>query len=332
MWDMLQLVQASSVRPRKLIGETRREHSTTEPASSRSRLCKTVLFVFEMTIEILAGKQNPDGGWPYVRGVSWTEPTVYSILAMLAAGENGRAARGSDWLRQVARKDGGFAPQAGVVESTWVTALVALLPPEQLGAAAHEGAIRWLLGTTGNESTTVYRLREWLLGNARPADQEFAGWPWTHGAAAWVGPTSLAILALERESRRRQSAEIARRITEGRQFLATRCCHEGGWNHGAVQALGYDSGPYPETTGMALAALRGVDTPEVRRSIDLAQRFLAESHSADAINWLGLGLMAHGCMPAGYSRPAGVECRTLLETSLAMLIGELQKGRDVLWG
>ena len=81
-----------------------------------------------MTVEIVAGKQNPDGGWPYVRGASWTETTVYSILAMLAAGESGRAARGVGWLRRVARKDGGFAPQAGVAESTWVTALVALLP------------------------------------------------------------------------------------------------------------------------------------------------------------------------------------------------------------
>jgi hypothetical protein len=75
-----------------------------------------------------------------------------------------------------------------------------------------------------------------------------------------------------------------------------------------------------------------VDTPEVRRAIDMAHRFLADSRSADAINWLGLGLMAHGGMPAGYCRPSGVACRTLPETSLAMLIGEVQKGRDVLWG
>jgi hypothetical protein len=285
-----------------------------------------------MTLDVLAAKQNPDGGWPYIRGVSWTEPTVYSILAMSAAGATESAARGIGWLRRVARPDGGFSPQAGVVDSTWVTALVALLPPEELGAPAHEGAIRWLLRTTGNESTKIYRLRQWLLGAARPADQRFAGWPWTQGAAAWVGPTSLAILALEKESRRKPSAEVSRRIAEGRQFLMTRCCHEGGWNHGAVGALGYAAEPYPETTGMALAALRGVDTPQVRRAIVAARQFLADSHSADAINWLGLGLMAHGEMPAGYCRPAGVACRTLPETSLAMLLGEVQKGRDVLWG
>jgi hypothetical protein len=285
-----------------------------------------------MNIDTLAGRQNPDGGWPYVRGASWTEPTVYSVLAMLAAGEKEPAARGIRWLRRVARADGGFAPLAGVAESTWVTALVAWLSAEDLGAPAHDGAIRWLLRTTGHESTAIYRLRQWMLGMPRPADQEFAGWPWTRGTAAWVGPTSLAILALEKESHRKPSAGISRRVAAGRQFLLKRCCREGGWNHGAAQALGYAAGPYPETTGMALAALRGVDAPEVKRAIDVARRFLADSHSADAINWLGLGLMAHGEMPVGYCRPAGVACRTLPETSLAMLVGEVQKGRDVLWG
>jgi hypothetical protein len=285
-----------------------------------------------MTVDRLAGKQNSDGGWPYVGGASCTEPTVYSILAMLAAGEDESAGRGLAWIRRLARPDGGFAPQAGVEESNWVTALVALLPPEQLGAKPHDRSIRWLLRTTGEESSKVYRLREWLLGNPLPPEQAFAGWPWTTGAAGWVGPTSLAILALEREGRRRPSAEISRRIADGRQFLVRRTCREGGWNYGAPRALGYDSRPYPETTGMALAALRGADFIEVRRSLDLAQRFLADCRSADALNWLHLGLMAHGGLPSGYCRPAGVECRTLSETSLELLIGEVRKGRDVLWG
>jgi hypothetical protein len=210
--------------------------------------------------------------------------------------------------------------------------LVALLPPEQLGEQLHDDAIRWLLSTRGNESTPLYRLRQWLLGVGRPADQEFAGWPWTHGAAAWVGPTSLAVLALEKERRRRPSKDIAQRIADGRHFLLARTCKGGGWNHGAVNALGYESGPYPETTGMALAALHGVQAPEVETGVDVARRFLETSRSADAINWLGLGLMAHGGMPADYCRPADVECRTLPETSLAMLVREVQKGRNVLWG
>jgi len=287
---------------------------------------------FSMSIELLAGRQNPDGGWPYVRGASWTEPTVYSILALQAAGESSAAARGVRWVLRTQRSDGGFAPQAGVEESSWVTALVALLPAEQLGGAVHRQAIRWLLRTTGQESTPVYRLREWLLGSPRPADQKFPGWPWIPGTAAWVGPTSLAILALEKEQRRQPAEEIQRRIWEGRHFLLTRMCREGGWNHGSAHALGYESRPYPETTGMALAALRGVDTPEVQRAVDTALRFLNECRSADALNWLRLGLMAHGGMPAGYCRPSGVECRTLPETSMQMLVEQLQQGRNQFWG
>jgi squalene cyclase len=285
-----------------------------------------------MTIDLVTSKQNRDGGWPYVRGASWTEPTVYAVLAMLASGETEGAGRGLRWILGLQRADGGFPPQAGIDESSWVTALVALLPPGQLGATAHQRAIRWLLRTTGKESTPVYRLREWLLGNPRPADQEFPGWPWIPGTAAWVGPTALAILALDQESRRQPSAEASQRIAAGRHFLMARMCHEGGWNHGSARALGYESRPYPETTGMALTALRGLDTPEVQRAIAKALEFLAESRSADALNWLHLGLLAHDEMPLGYCRPAGVECRTLPETSLQLLVGEAEKGRNLLWG
>jgi hypothetical protein len=282
-----------------------------------------------MTIGILARKQNRDGGWPYVRGSSWTEPTAYAVLALLAAGETEPAKRGLRWILATGRPDGGWPPQAGVGESTWVTALVALLPPEHLGASAHARAIAWLLGTTGRESTLTYRLREWLLGNPRPPEQEFPGWPWIPEAAAWVGPTSLAVLALDKEYRRRPSPAVRERIESGRRFLLARMCREGGWNHGSVRALGYESFPYPETTGMALAALRGVRSPGTERGLSVARRFLGECRSADALNWLRLGLLAHGQLPAGYCRPEGIENRTLPDTSLGLLVAEAEKGRDV---
>jgi hypothetical protein len=281
-----------------------------------------------MAIEILASKQNRDGGWPYVRGSSWTEPTVYAVLALLAAGETEPAKRGLRWILATGRPDGGWPPQAGVDQSTWVTALVALLPPEQLGTRAHARAIAWLLETTGRESTVTYRLREWLLGNPRDPEQEFPGWPWIPDAAAWVGPTSLAILALDKEYRRRPLAAIRERIDSGRRFLQTRMCREGGWNYGSVRALGYECLPYPETTGMALAALRGVQSSGTERSLAVARRFLGECRSADALNWLRLGLLAHGQLPAGYCHPVAVENRTLPDTSLGLLVAEAETGRD----
>src|ERR1035437_7513473 len=127
---------------------------------------------FSMSIDLILSKQNRDGGWPYVRGASWTEPTVYAILALLAAGEMAGARRGLEWLRGKQLSDGGWPPQTGFDESTWVTALVALIPPEQLGERAHTRAIEWLTETAGQESSRTYRLRMWLLGMPQLPEQE----------------------------------------------------------------------------------------------------------------------------------------------------------------
>jgi hypothetical protein len=235
------------------------------------------------------------------------------------------------WLRNTQRADGGWSPREDVEESNWTTALVALLPPETLGARAHRGAVAWLMGTTGFESTFEFRLRQWLLGNRPSEDMEFAGWPWFPGAAAWVGPTSIAILALEKEHRRRPLIGIKERIDAGRQFLLLRACAEGGWNHGSVRALGYESRPYPETTGMALAALRGVRAPQVDRSVAVARQFLMECRSADAQNWLRLGLIAHGGLPPGYCRPQDLSFRTIPETSLDLLMSVTSAGHNLFW-
>ena len=286
-----------------------------------------------MSIDLILSRQNRDGGWPYVRGASWTEPTVYAILALLEAGEHAGARRGLEWLRAKQLPDGGWPPQTGFDESTWVTALVALLPAEQLGEAAHARAIEWLLATAGQESSRTYRLRMWLLGVPQLPEQEFPGWPWIPGAAAWVGPTSLAMMALEKENGRKPSPMLKARIEEGRNFLLRRMCHGGGWNHGSVRALGYESSPYPETTGMALAALRGVSGDATESAIEIAEKFLSECKSADAMNWLRIGLMAHGRLPEGYNPPVVLTCRTLPETSLDWLLAQApMRGRELFLG
>ncbi len=286
-----------------------------------------------MSISTLISKQNQDGGWAYVRGGSWTEPTVYAMLALLSAGESVAARRGAEWLSSIARRDGGWPPRAGVDQSTWVTGLVALLPPETIGEKLHQRAIDWLMDTTGEESSKIYRLREWLLGNPMPpADRDFPGWPWVPGTAAWVGPTAIAILALEKEDHRNPSRKIRQRIVAAQQFLLYRACEDGGWNHGSSRALGYPSHAYPETTGLALAAMRGVRSPIVDQAIAAAKRFLAECRSADALNWLRLGLRAHGELPPGYCTPSGVEYRTTPDQSLDLVLTAGDHGREILWG
>ena len=87
-----------------------------------------------------------------------------------------------------------------------------------------------------------------------------------------------------------------------------------------MNALGYPADAYPETTGMALAALRGWPASRMERSVALARDFLASCRSADAWNWLRLGLAAHGALPAGYSAPKEVQFRTVPEIALDLLI------------
>jgi len=274
-------------------------------------------------IEFLLKKQNSDGGWPYGNGGSWTEPTVYAVRALLAAGETAPAKRGIDWILRTARPDGGWASRPGVGESSWVTALATLIPEEYLGEQTSRRTIEWLVGTRGEDTTAVYTLRERLLGRPASADCAHPGWPWTRGAAAWVAPTAAALIALEREQRLRPSAQnvgqIAGRAAAGRNFLLAHMCREGGWNHGATNAWGYDMAPYPETTGMALLALRGVRAPQMERALAAARRSLS-TRSADGQNWLRLGLSAHGQLPANCRPPEEVAYRTVTEVALNEIV------------
>jgi hypothetical protein len=110
-----------------------------------------------------------------------------------------------------------------------------------------------------------------------------------------------------------------------------RMCAGGGGNHGSVRALGYESSPYPETTGMALAALRGVRNQQVAQSLDAAKRFLAECRSADAYNWLRLGLLAHGQPLPGNGSREGIVCRTVADLALDAIVEATLQGQEVLW-
>jgi len=284
----------------------------------------------DSSLETIRAAQNPDGGWPYKRrGGSWTEPTVYALLAH-AAGQT--AAPGSGralaWLSAAQRADGGWPPRRSVDQSTWVTALVTLLPPEVLGAERHARGVRWLLEQSGMESTRAFRLREFLRKGELQDGPAQSGWPWFPGTAAWVTPTSLGILALKKSYWRQPSAELRERIEAAQAYLFSRRCADGGWNHGAARALGYNSEFYPETTGQALLALAGTDAEPLAESFQLAQGFLRECRPSGGAAWLRLGLLAHQQLPAGipsFSMP----CRTLPDVALSFLARRAERGYNI---
>jgi len=262
-------------------------------------------------------RQNGDGGWAYSRGCSWTEPTVFVLLAQAAtAPDRDSFQRGKEFLRSIARGDGGWSPQPGVEESTWVTALVALLPEEAVNGQQRRQAIDWLKAKTGRESGWRYKLQQRLNGNK---DEFPDGWPWFPDTAAWVIPTSLGILAFERALRRSPAGqdELQERVQAGKKFLLNRMCADGGWNHGANKALGRDGDSYPETTGIALLALHAErSSPQIERARAAARKHLATCRTSEGIAWLRMGLAAHGENPVAAFEPIQ---RTNLDAALMAL-------------
>lgn len=237
--------------------------------------------------------QNRDGGWAYNKGCSWTEPTAFVLLAQSVTGIDRRSFdAGLKFLLSMQREDGGWRPQPNVAESTWVTSLIALFPEEAIGSARLNQAVKWLEGQTGRESSWSYRFQQWRAGSK---DEFPDGWPWFPGAAAWVIPTSLGILAFERELSRREDRKLRTRVESGREFLFARMCADGGWNHGSNHALGRDGDSYPETTGIALVALHNAPkSAQIERGKAAARRHLASCRTAEGIAWLRMGLQAHG--------------------------------------
>jgi hypothetical protein len=270
-------------------------------------------------------RQNRDGGWAYNKGGSWTEPTVLVLLAQSVTQAetpikgSSQADRpgfeaGLNFLRSTQRRDGGWSPQPDVDESTWVTALVALLPEEAIGADRLKRAVAWLEGQTGRESGWSYRLQQTIAGNKEKYPK---GWAWFPGAAAWVIPTSLGILAFERALTRGENSRFRDRVNAGREFLFGRMCADGGWNHGSNRALGRDGDSYPETTGIALAALRGAPEREkIARAKEAARRHLATCRTAEGIAWLRIGLAAHGETVQWQTPPAP---RTTMDAALTAI-------------
>ncbi len=300
--------------------------------------------------EDLLHRQNADGGWSYSRGSSWTEPTCYALLGLRAAGAAAapEMGRGAAWLARCQRSEGGFAPRESVRESTWLAALALLLPDDLQKHFDAQKAARWLIAQSGRESGWVFRLRLFLIGTPVEQSLAFDGWPWYPDAAAWIIPTALSVLALEKLNRTHGGAvapggnvdeAMDARAEGGRDFLLARRCRDDGWNHGSTRALGYDSDSYPETTGLALLALHASNQgtaklqpkppaidEKIQRGIARAEVLLAGCRSNEAASWLALGLSAQGRTPVIPPLPAR---RTTMELALSSLAAAALQGNNL---
>lgn len=279
-------------------------------------------------LSFLLAAQNSDGGWGYKDGGSWAESSAYALLALTtettAADSVGRGVR---WLAALQRPDGGWPPRLAVGQSTWVTAFAVLALGDRLAPEALNRATQWMLQQSGLESGFFRRLRLRLLGVDAAADTEHEGWPWYPGTAAWVVPTALTILALEKVRRRAPHPRLEERLESGRRFLWSRMCGDGGWNHGSSRALGYQAGSYPETTGLGLLALHGGKHPQLSRALAAAERHLRACQSAEGISWLRLGLLAHAAPVEARHFPEA-QRRGVMDNALFLLAERAAAGRN----
>ena len=285
--------------------------------------------VFSSVLLAIRSAQNQDSGWGYRGGASWTEPTAYALLALAAAGETGDAfVPGLAFLERTQRKDGGWSPNASVQQSTWVTALAVLVLAERPSGPSVQRAVRWLLEQSGRESGYFARFRDWLLGIRAEENLSYSGWPWFPGTAAWVAPTALTILAIEKAGRGKPHPAWRERVKSGRQFLMSRMCSDGGWNHGVTKSLGFESTSYPETTGLALLALAGDRGLSLGKSLSRAEQLLESCRSTEGRSWLEIALLAHGRKPPSEA-PAAPAIRSIIDRALFVLAHAARHGRNV---
>ena len=278
-------------------------------------------------VSSLLAWQNADGGWGYNRGGSSTEPTTFALLALSVAGcgPTVPVERALHWLRASQRDDGGWPPCRAVDQSTWVTALPMILPKMMRARLRVDRAKEWVLSQQGRESTRRERFRSYLLGAPNPLDTSQEGWPFYPDTAAWVAPTAFAILGLERF---RSDVRAQSRCRLGRAFLLSRMCGDGGWNHGSSRALGYDLNSYPETTGLALLALHGVQNIAMERSLTRAKQQSGQCQPEEARCWLHLGLLAHR-QPVFSKTETFRPPRSVMELALATLTQAAANGNNI---
>jgi hypothetical protein len=274
----------------------------------------------------LLGSRNADGGWPFRRGHSWTEPTALALLALQGAlvSSESRSVTAS-WMAKLQSPDGGWPPGAAIPTSTWVTSLVllALAQEKEHSQGCGKGA-SWVNAHVYPELNAVWGFLDRTLGLS--PSQAPGSSSWFPGTAGWVIPTAFSILALSCWSTRLKDSNISPTILRAQEYLLSRRCSDGGWNHGGSQQRSEASPSYAETTGLALLSLAHCSSPTLEPTLRFAEGFLRNPDSTEGLSWLLMGLAAHGRnmeVPLWMIRP-----KTTRDLALHLLALQTLRGRN----
>ncbi len=234
----------------------------------------------------LAQNQREDGGFSYSpTGAPAAEPTALAAIAFSdpTKDEQARAQRALNWLRLAQRPDGSVPVSTMLKSPAWTTSLAMLAWSAAPNRGDYRDAVHsasaWLIRNQGLASSV--RLNE------AQHDATIVGWSWVDGTHSWVEPTAYAVLALRSTGESEHT-----RTRDGIRLLHDRALPSGGWNYGNSTVLANTLRPFPETTGVALAALSALEKPDtIEKSLTFLEAELPRIRSPLALGWglIGLG-------------------------------------------
>jgi len=284
-------------------------------------------------VECLLHAQNPDGGWPYSKGTSWAEPTGFGVLALQSEQSSPAVAarrRALGWLQSQQKPSGGWSPNQNVTECTSATsvATLALLSAEQHDQSLAKNldlALAWTAAQVYPDDLSL----SLLLARALhvPPPHAPGSVAWYPGTAGWVTPTALATLVFVRAAQQKNRPELRNLAAATSSYLLSRRCTDQGWNHGGSSTRSEDANSYPETTGLALLALRAALVNLPRESVALATQFTANPESIEGLSWIQLALESPGLTIA--DPPRLPPPRTTRDCSLRLILLRSRANRNL---
>ena len=285
-------------------------------------------------VERLLSSQNSDGGWSFKKGSSWVEPTALALLGLQSRSEpplTGTCDRAVAWLLARQSHSGGWAPNIDVEECTSVTSLATLAllsigTKNESILKAVNSALIWTAGQVYPDGLSL------SLVLARIFNQPPAHAPgsvaWYPGTAGWITPTALTTLTLLRAAKQRHSGEFHQLASLSCSYLLNRRCSDNGWNHGGSTTRSEDALSYPETTGLALLALRAASIALPPSAVTLARQFAKNPESMEGLSWIQMALQTPS---ESISDPQVMpQSRTNRDFALRLLALSAGEGRNVL--
>jgi hypothetical protein len=149
---------------------------------------------------------------------------------------------------------------------------------------------------------------------------------WYPGTAGWVTPTALSAIALIQGARLKNRPELQKLAAQSCAYLLSRRCLDNGWNHGGSATRSEDATSYPETTGLALLALRAAFVSLPPQSVLLARQFASKPESVEGLAWIQLALDSPG-YPIPDPHPLPLP-RTTRDCSLRLILLGAREGKN----